>query len=51
MTCSLVSVVIALCPLANCYDFFTAEPNAIPYYTQRPDLGDYDSKPVLAAMC
>jgi len=40
-------VVIALCPSANCYDCFSAAPNAIPHYAQRPALGDYGSKPAL----
>jgi len=38
---------IVLCPPANCCDCFSTAPNAIPYYAQRPALGDYDSKPVV----
>ena len=43
-------MVIALCLPANYYDCFPAAANAIPYYAQRPALGDYDSKPVSVAV-
>jgi len=43
----LAPVVIALCPTANCYDWFSAAPNAILYHAQWPVSWDYDSKPTL----